>query len=160
MTTDVQKREDSGNERPYGCAAYGCPLDGSISHSTTGGGPWFCASHFGTRPEDRDQITAKIRANLWLIRFALRVERIDPTEWEKAKPQADAYCRQHNRPDLVLQPEETRGKYVARLIAAFSVLVAATPVHRETKPEPKKTVQGPALLEDLLSETVERGEER
>lgn len=154
MTTDTQKRDDGENGNPYGCAAYGCPLEGSISHSTTGGGPWFCASHFGTRPEDRDQITAKIRANVWLIRFALRIQRIDPVDWEKAKPQAEAYCHQHHRPDLVLQPEETRGKYVARLIGAFSVLVATTPVHRETRQEPKKTEQGPSLLADLLTETA------
>lgn len=156
MSTAIDKRQDSAdeNQSPYGCAAYGCPLNGSISHSTTGGGPWFCAHHFDVKAESRDQVTVKIRANLWLIRFTLRIQHIDPYDWEKAKPQADAYVRQHNRPDLALQPDESRGKYVARLLGEIAVLVAATPVHRERKVEAKKSADGPSLLADLLTETA------
>lgn len=146
--------DDTENKNPYGCAAYGCPLHGATSTGTTGGGQWFCTHHFGTRPEDRDQVTVKIRANLWLIRFAMRIQHIDPYDWEKAKPQADAYVRQHNRPDLALQPDESRGKYVARLLGEIAVLVAATPVHRERKVEAKKAADGPSLLADLLTETA------
>jgi hypothetical protein len=156
MSSNIAKRQDDAdeNQNPYGCAAYGCPLNGTISHGTTGGSPWYCAHHFDVKPEASDDVTTKIRGHLWLLRLAHRIDHIDPCGWEKAKPQAEEYVRRHDRPDLALQPDESRGKYVARLIAAFGVLVSPSPVHRETRPEPKKTAQEPLLLADLLSETA------
>lgn len=47
---------------PHACAAAGCPLAGSISDSTTGGGPWECWHH-RSRPAGMiaDQVTTWLR---------------------------------------------------------------------------------------------------
>lgn len=52
--------------RPAGhwCAAYGCPMPGAISESTTGGGTWLCRRHFGARPDDWQEITTQVRRDL------------------------------------------------------------------------------------------------
>jgi len=47
-----------------GCHAYGCPMRGSISESTKGGGPWFCRFHFGALPDKWPEITAAVRQAL------------------------------------------------------------------------------------------------
>lgn len=46
---------------PSACAAYGCPLPGSISESTTGGGPWLCRHHFGVASSRWTEITTRLR---------------------------------------------------------------------------------------------------
>ena len=55
----VQTGEDARD--PHSCHAYGCPLPGSISASTVGGGPWFCRFHFGARAAEWADITTSIR---------------------------------------------------------------------------------------------------
>lgn len=44
----------------YRCAAYGCPLAGSISASTRGGGPWYCRFHFAVGPSGWAEITTRL----------------------------------------------------------------------------------------------------
>lgn len=46
------------------CVAYGCPLPGGISHSTLGGGPWYCRFHSDRKPSESDAITTEIRRKL------------------------------------------------------------------------------------------------
>lgn len=41
------------------CAAFGCPLIGTIS--AVGGGDWWCRFHYGAKASDLQRITAQIR---------------------------------------------------------------------------------------------------
>lgn len=56
---EVEPGEDTRD--PHRCHAYGCPLAGSISDSTVGGGPWFCRHHFGAAPALWAEITTSLR---------------------------------------------------------------------------------------------------
>lgn len=66
MRHSRERSEDVGGENdapaysPF-CASYGCQLSGAISHSTLGGGPWYCRFHFGREPSESDAITFDIR---------------------------------------------------------------------------------------------------
>lgn len=46
------------------CAAYGCPLAGSITDSTKGGGVWYCRFHFAARGALNDEITEGLRRKI------------------------------------------------------------------------------------------------
>ncbi len=55
----------SSMRHPHACAAAGCPLAGSISDSTTGGGPWECRFHkFREPPMTADDVTIRINNRL------------------------------------------------------------------------------------------------
>lgn len=56
---------EPGGRHPHACSAAGCPLAGTISSSTTGGGPWDCRFHH-FRPDDQtaDEVTTWIRNRL------------------------------------------------------------------------------------------------
>lgn len=43
------------------CAAYGCPMSGTISDSTKGGGTWYCRFHFQASPRAFDAISEDVR---------------------------------------------------------------------------------------------------
>lgn len=52
---------DDTQYRSAHCHAFGCPLPGGLSHSTLGGGPWFCRFHFGRERHEDDAITEEVR---------------------------------------------------------------------------------------------------
>lgn len=107
--------------KDYSCAAYGCPLTGSMSPSTTGSGPWFCAFHWGTSVDQRDAVTVKIRERAWLMRLMDRVYRCLPNDWDTSRPLAREYCEKHGRPDLAPIGDEGRMIYFTRLRAVMTV---------------------------------------
>jgi len=49
-------------KRDYNCAAYGCPLPGSISPSIGANGTYYCRFHFNTPIQDWAGITSRIRS--------------------------------------------------------------------------------------------------
>lgn len=58
--------DDRVADRPgYLCAAYGCPMIGTMSASTSGG-DFMCCLHFGKEPNELQAITVEINRNLWL----------------------------------------------------------------------------------------------
>jgi len=114
-----KKRHDAPPD--YSCAAYGCPLDGSISPSTTGGGPWFCFLHYGIKADQRDAVTVKIRERAWLMRLMDRVYACFPNDWDASRPLAREYCEKHSRPDLGPIGDESKAIYFARLRAAMTI---------------------------------------
>lgn len=48
--------------KDYGCAAYGCPLPGSISNSIGPNGTYYCRHHFNIPIQEWAWITARIRS--------------------------------------------------------------------------------------------------
>lgn len=55
----VEEGEDARD--PHRCRAYGCPMPGAISESTTGGSAWFCRYHAGAEPMLWANITSALR---------------------------------------------------------------------------------------------------
>jgi len=49
------------------CIARGCPLRGSASNSTRGGGRWVCSAHRRAQPWTWPAVTARIRTHGWLF---------------------------------------------------------------------------------------------
>lgn len=59
--------EDRVADRPPElCAAYGCPLHGTMATSTTGGSEWWCYLHHGREGAQVQQITSSILRHRWL----------------------------------------------------------------------------------------------
>ncbi len=48
----------------WNCPAYGCSVPAACSHSTLGGGPWFCRFHFGKEAREWPSITDGLRKKL------------------------------------------------------------------------------------------------
>lgn len=51
----------SEGPKDYSCAAYGCPLPGSISSGIGASGTFYCRFHFGHPVQDFAEISRKIR---------------------------------------------------------------------------------------------------
>jgi hypothetical protein len=59
--------DDRVAERPHHlCAAYGCPLLGSMATSTSGASEWWCFAHFGKDAGQLQRITSEVRQLEWL----------------------------------------------------------------------------------------------
>lgn len=63
IRTEIKKKLDEA-PRKTTCAAYGCPLPGSIASTTHPGESteWFCRFHFGEKVENFQKITQAIRS--------------------------------------------------------------------------------------------------
>lgn len=48
--------------KDYSCAAYGCPMPGSISNSIGPNGTYYCRFHFNIPIQDWNSITQKLRS--------------------------------------------------------------------------------------------------
>lgn len=53
---------------PGFCEAYGCPLLGSLTTATQGGGEWYCFCHFGREVGQFQRITAELHRLSWLAK--------------------------------------------------------------------------------------------
>lgn len=60
----VKGAKTSSGVKATGCAAYGCPIPGSIAATTHPGEntEWFCRFHFGEKVENFQKITQAIRS--------------------------------------------------------------------------------------------------
>jgi hypothetical protein len=97
-----------------------CPLAGTISDNTLGGGPWKCWAH--DRVHEASQwpwLTQGIRANLWLFEIADLAGRIPLFDLEQrhGDKRIDEFLERRGRPDLMrwrkspLPPEAARNPY-------------------------------------------------
>lgn len=68
---------------PHLCAAYGCPLLGTMNASTTGGVDWFCFAHFGQDFGQRDRLTRELRQLDWLSSAVVDIRRrhLNRADW-------------------------------------------------------------------------------
>jgi hypothetical protein len=68
---------------PHLCAAYGCPLLGTMNASTTGGADWFCFAHFGRDFGQRDRVTRELRQLDWLSNAVVDIRRrhLNRSDW-------------------------------------------------------------------------------
>lgn len=128
--------EDRIADRPaHLCAAYGCPLIGSMCSSTSGSTEWWCFAHFGATAGRFQMITNEMRRLQWLS-MAVHDVRFHDKPGTQASRAAFATIEReltaHGRPDLLWQrPDaerplgEKRWRWLERLEAALKTELAS-----------------------------------
>jgi hypothetical protein len=115
--------EDRVADRPgHLCAAYGCPLIGSMSTSTQGSTDWWCFAHFGADIGRYQTITSELNRMNWLAAAARDVRMFDrpgTAESKAAFALIEHELTQHQRPDLLWNRVERRYQWLERLEAAL-----------------------------------------
>ncbi|TWI69040.1 hypothetical protein IP91_00105 [Pseudoduganella lurida] len=121
--------EDRIAERPqHLCAAYGCPLIGSMSSSTTGSTEWWCFAHFGANAGKLQAITSEMHRLRWLSMAVHDVRHHPPgtAESRAAFQMIERQLTAHQRPDLLWKRKadhhsggEARSTWLARLESAL-----------------------------------------
>lgn len=98
------------------CAAYGCPMLGTMSMSTTGSNDWYCWLHFGREATQWQRITTELRRFDWLIEAMQEMRRNYGFDgWDEAYLGAMKAIRLHQRLDLEYLKPEPVGQWFARL---------------------------------------------
>ena len=85
------------------CMAHGCPLPGTVTDSTKGGGPWTCSPHRRAAPDQWPAISERANANPWLLRALARIAH-DGESLELAHKVGE-FCERSGAADLRYQPE-------------------------------------------------------
>jgi hypothetical protein len=106
--------------RPGMCAAWGCPMQGSISTSTAGSTNWLCWLHFGQDVGRWQRITADLNRLAWLVTAVTTLRRdYGGVNWDEAYAAADRVMRENQRSDLWHVEGEKLQAWFARLDAAL-----------------------------------------
>ena len=107
------------------CAAYGCPLRGSVSPGSSG--RFYCHCHAWANADDWPRITREIREHDWLVGFAgdLRVPRKDWRDYAATFWTNDAH--------MVPAASETQHDYWTRLLQELEHRVGV----RKQRPHPR-----------------------
>lgn len=112
--------EDRIAERPpHLCAAYGCPLIGCSTSSTTGSSEWFCFAHFGAEIGRYQAITRELNELNWLSAAArdVRMHKPGSADSKAAFALIEHEFTQHERKDLLWDRVETRTHWLGRIEA-------------------------------------------
>lgn len=125
--------EDRIADRPqHLCAAYGCPLIGSMSSSTSGSTEWWCFAHFGVQGAQLQAITSELHSLEWLAQAVHDVRFHDKPGTEASRRAFQAIERAligHGHPELLWQrpdgsqPGEKRYRWLERLEAALKTML-------------------------------------
>jgi len=127
---------------PRYCAAYGCPMLGTMSTSTNGSSEWWCFAHFGKDAGMLQRLTVEINRREWL---AKAITDIRTGYWSPDWPtvfkavQHDFAMEQRN--DLRYggsDKDTTVWRWVARLEAELQAMCNATftkPPRQERMPD-------------------------
>lgn len=109
------------------CAAYGCPLLGSASSSTTGGSDWWCALHFGKDAGQIQSITSSMNRHRWLSDAitTVRVNARPKHNWTASMERVLHDLQAAGRDDLRWDGRESAPAWVMRLELALMQLVAS-----------------------------------
>jgi len=150
--------EDRVADRPADlCAAYGCPLHGTMTSSTSGSADWWCALHFGKDAAQLQAITSAMNRYRWLVQaiFDVRANSRPKVDWRKQLERIEHDFRANHRADLCVErfpeglnqgkPCEKSKHWIVRLEAALMAYVAADVV-------PAVVTQGGLLEQSTWSE--------
>jgi hypothetical protein len=110
------------------CAAYGCPLTGTSSTSTSGSDEWWCFAHFGLDYGQVQAATTEVNRVPWLAAAAQDVRdvnRVKPgtPESKAAFALIEHELTLHGRKDLLLIQGESRRQWLNRLEGALLAIV-------------------------------------
>lgn len=139
--------DDRIAERPgHLCAAYGCPLLGSMSASIQGASEWWCFTHFGKDVGAYQRITAELRRLDWLANAITDVRNRDvnpnyPAAFQRIEH--DLVLAQ--RSDLLWTSPETDMQWMVRLERELEQLLRG-----DARPAP---AQQPLIAQDTGSFT-------
>lgn len=121
--------EDRVADRPpHLCAAYGCPLIGSMCSSTSGSSEWWCFAHFGAQAGQFQAITNEMHRLRWLAMAVHDVRFHDKPGTEGSRAAfltIERELKAHGREDLLwIRPSmthqgEKRYRWLERLEAAL-----------------------------------------
>lgn len=142
-----QSHDDRVAERPHHlCAAYGCPLLGSMSANTTGTSEWWCFAHFGKDVGQYQGITAELRRLDWLAKAItnVRIRERNP-DYGSAFQRLEHDFKLAQRSDLLWTAPETDEQWMVRLERELEQLLRG-----DARPAPK---QQPLIAQDTGSFT-------
>lgn len=114
--------------RPGMCAAWGCPLLGSMSTSTAGTSSWWCFAHFGRDVGRFQRITSELHRLKWLISAISDVRLHDQHQDYNAA--FERICHDFalaQRKDLVWTSPETAEQWLIRLERELTLMLAEPP---------------------------------
>lgn len=118
--------------RPAGaCAAYGCPLLGTMSTSTAGGEFW-CFAHFGKDAGRLQRITAELHRVKWLIQAISDVRLRDQHQDYNAA--FERICHDFalaQRKDLLWTAPESVEQWLIRLERELTTMLAEPPAQKQ-----------------------------
>lgn len=118
--------EDRVANRPaHLCAAYGCPLVGTSTSSTSGSDEWWCFAHYGLDYGQVQAATSEINRVSWLAEACNAVRRHAPNT--PGSREAFALIQHeltlHQRKDLLPIANETRKAWLNRLEGTLLAMV-------------------------------------
>lgn len=114
------------------CAAFGCPLPGSICIGSTTGNTYYCRYHCRAAVEQFDAISLAINTNLPLVRHVWEMEaRASDAYWLRSDEHAADRQRAYAFSALPKDAGEDHYTYVSRLRAhAIQVITSKMPERR------------------------------
>lgn len=127
-------------ERPsHLCAAYGCPLIGTSTGSTSGSSEWWCFAHHGADVGRYQAITSELNRLSWLAAAArdVRFHKPGTDDSKAAFALIEHELEQHKRPDLKWNRFEKRDRWLERLEAEIRTQLADV-----IQPAPKQAPLG------------------
>lgn len=136
--------EDRVAERdPCMCIAYGCPLMGVMTGSTSGANDWACHFHANKPATQMQDVTRIINRYRWLAEAVTSVRGMVPGRTDRAKTMQRIWndFNVHNQPELYWDRVETVRQWVNRLDKALDGLVSPElqPVAVPTLAKPGET---------------------
>lgn len=109
------------------CAAYGCPLLGTMSGST-GGGTWWCFAHFGKDVGRFQRITAELHRLKWLLKAISDIRtREQHVDYNAAFQRIEHDFALAQRKDLVWTTPETIEQWLVRLERELLTMLSDAP---------------------------------
>jgi len=123
----TQTHDDRVAERdPCLCTAYGCPLLGTMTGSTSGANDWACSFHANKSATQLQEITRVINQHRWLAEAITLVRSMVPGNPNRAAVLSRLWndFNQHDRPELYWNRVETVRQWTNRLDKALDELVA------------------------------------
>jgi hypothetical protein len=126
---------DRTADRPsYLCAAYGCPMLGTMSDDT-GGGNFVCHVHKGCEPGQVQAITVEINHNVWLANAIRDIRcRARNPNWRQTFERINHDLVQSRRKDL-MQNSNSLDDWMIRLeVELLAVVKAGLPEEHKQQP--------------------------
>jgi hypothetical protein len=119
--TMIDKKDFQPAKDPCNCAAFGCPMLGTMTHSTTGADEWLCFLHFGKPSASWQRITAELHRLDWLAK-AVRGIRVNyrTDMWPDTYRLATQSIRFNQRNDLLKTESESVPAWAYRLEMVLS----------------------------------------
>lgn len=130
---------------PCMCVAYGCPLMGTMTGSTSGANDWSCTFHANKPATQRDEVTLVLNRHRWLANAITDIRGMVPGRAGKGEllQRIGHDFAKAGRNDLYWNGIETVRQWVNRLEAEFDKLVMAelnvAPAPREQQPDTWQT---------------------